>query len=168
MTKRLGVNATIERQIERYAGLARKKRTVSEEEVLGLLRLVSRRQDARKAFADAGARAARRAVQENRNRLLVLVPGKVRRKATMRLARGLLAQLLGARFEPLAGTYTAGIDHDLPTRAAPDGSACVFYGSAIAEILRELDGFEGAMFHVECRARGGDRCVWSSEERGQG
>ena len=45
-------------------------------------------------------------------------------------------------------------------RATPDGAACGFYAAALAELLRHLVDFEGAMDHTSCRARGEERCEW--------
>jgi hypothetical protein len=42
----------------------------------------------------------------------------------------------------------------------PDGEACVFVGSMLAELLRLLAGMEGAMTHDRCAARGDAVCVW--------
>jgi hypothetical protein len=44
--------------------------------------------------------------------------------------------------------------------AMPDGAACTFYGSTLAELLRVLTGFEGAMVHEHCRGRGDLTCRW--------
>ena len=35
-------------------------------------------------------------------------------------------------------------------------------GAAYGELLRRLTGFEGAMLHERCRARGDEACVWQS------
>jgi predicted hydrocarbon binding protein len=43
-----------------------------------------------------------------------------------------------------------------------DGTACGFYGAALAELLRELTAFEGAMIHVSCGAKGDDCCRWQT------
>jgi len=48
-------------------------------------------------------------------------------------------------------------------RVTPDGAACAFYGAGLVELLRLLVGYEGAMLHVACRARGGARCEWRAE-----
>jgi len=51
----------------------------------------------------------------------------------------------------------------LSGRVPPEsGSACTFYGSAVAELLRLLTDFDGAMVHVECRSRGDAACHWRS------
>jgi hypothetical protein len=44
--------------------------------------------------------------------------------------------------------------------ALPGGEACLFYGSAYLELLRGLTGFEGALLHEHCLARGQDACLW--------
>ena len=48
----------------------------------------------------------------------------------------------------------------LSIEALPTGEACVFYGSVYQELLRLLTGFEGALLHEACRARGEEACVW--------
>jgi len=54
------------------------------------------------------------------------------------------------------------IPQPLSLRALPDGQACSFYGAALAETLRVLTGFEGAMVHMGCRGRGDDTCRWQA------
>jgi predicted hydrocarbon binding protein len=48
----------------------------------------------------------------------------------------------------------------LSIKAWPGGEACSFYGSAFAELLRTLTGFEGTMRHEACSGRGDPACVW--------
>ena len=45
-------------------------------------------------------------------------------------------------------------------RATPDGAACGLWAAALAELLRLLTGFEGAMRHTACRALGAAACEW--------
>jgi hypothetical protein len=48
--------------------------------------------------------------------------------------------------------------------ASPANEAsCEFIGAAMSELLRALAGFEGAMVHQQCRARGDAVCLWRSE-----
>ena len=54
----------------------------------------------------------------------------------------------------------ASIAQPLSLLATADGQACSFYGAALAELLRMLTGFEGAMVHARCRGRGDDTCQW--------
>jgi hypothetical protein len=46
--------------------------------------------------------------------------------------------------------------------AVESGPACTFYGAAVAELLRLLTDFDGAMVHVACRGRGDPACQWRS------
>ena len=48
----------------------------------------------------------------------------------------------------------------LTVAAMPDGEACGFIGSMLAELLRLLAGMEGAMTHDRCASRGDAVCVW--------
>jgi hypothetical protein len=62
------------------------------------------------------------------------------------------------------GTATAGVElrmsDPLSIQAWPRGEACGFYGSAFAELLRNLTGFEGTMRHESCTGRGDPVCLW--------
>jgi len=40
------------------------------------------------------------------------------------------------------------------------GAVGGFYGAALAELLRLLVGYEGAMLHTACRATGAPACEW--------
>ncbi len=136
LVKRLGLSSTVAMQLERYAGLVRRDARVEPEQLEALLRLVGRRPDAELVFADAGRRAARRAAR----RVFPL--------------RRLLAHI-----GPRAGGVPVAVLPDAITiRATPDGAACGLWAAALAELLRLLTGFEGAMRHTACRATGAAQC----------
>src|SRR6188768_4145102 len=61
VSKRLGLSATVQAQIARYAWHADRGHAVALDEASSVFRLVGRRPDAPLVFADAGRRAARRA-----------------------------------------------------------------------------------------------------------
>ena len=67
-----------------------------------------------------------------------------------------MKKVLGAQLDVEEGGAVGQITKPLSIIAAPEGQACTFYGSALAEVLRLLTGFEGAMAHERCRARGDD------------
>ncbi len=136
LSKRLGLSATVAMQLREYEGMVRRDAPADQSHVEALLRLVGRRPDADLVFADAGRRAARRAVR----RLFLLTR-------------------LAARAGPRALGYVAARDA-LAVQATPDGAACALYGAGFTELLRLLVGFEGAMLHVSCRATGGEVCEW--------
>src|SRR5437867_11040502 len=63
LVKRLGLSPTVQMQLTEYEQLALKDARVEESHVEALLRLVARRRDADRVFADAGRRSARHAVR---------------------------------------------------------------------------------------------------------
>src|SRR5438477_11444751 len=63
LVKRLGLSTTVQMQLTEFEQLVRKDARVEPAHVEALLRLVGRRPDADLVFADAGRRAARRAVR---------------------------------------------------------------------------------------------------------
>jgi hypothetical protein len=170
--KRLGMSDTVATQIERYKGLTRRGRRVDSEEAAALFRLVGRRSDAGLVFANAGRRAGQVAVSAIGGSATQLalrgLPVFVRNRLGFALARR-AARVLDARLDRKPGALTALIADPPSAAAPPAGVACVFYGSALAEILRGLTAFDGALFHVRCRARGESVCEWQASpdpERG--
>lgn len=151
LVKRLGLSPTVAMQLAEYEQLVRRDARVDGAHVEALLRLVGRRPDADLVFADAGRRAARRAVRR--------VFGPLRlfgHFAARRAARAVLgADLVRERHVPVAR-----VTDPIAINATPDGAACGFYGAALAELLRLLVGYEGAMLHTTCRASGAASCEW--------
>jgi hypothetical protein len=162
-TKRLGTSPTVAAQIARYDRLVMAREAVDPEELVAVLRLLGRRADARLVFADGGRRAGRHAV---RLTSLVaragrrLLPGRLKEAAGFRLAQRAARRVLGVDVTRNAGVMEAWLRDPAGARATPDGAACGFYGSAIAELLRAFTSFDGAMFHTTCRARGDAVCRW--------
>lgn len=159
LVKRLGLSSTVRVQLEQYEALARRGGRVDEAHVEALLRLVGRRPDADLVFAEAGRRAARRATAT------LWLPSRAGARMAPR-ALGMIAARRAAR-RVLSGDLrreahlpVARVVDDLALRATPDGAACGFYGAAFTEMLRLLAGYEGALLHTECRARGAGRCEW--------
>ena len=151
LVKRLGLSATVTMQLAEFEQLVRKDARVEPSHVEALLRLVGRRPDADLVFADAGRRAARRAVKR-----MSWVSRLFGHRAARRAARTVLgAELIREQRLPVAR-----VTDPIAIQATPDGAACGFYGAGLVELLRLLVGYEGAMVHVDCRARGGSACEW--------
>ena len=151
LVKRLGLSPTIQMQLTEFEQLVRKDARVEPAHVEALLRLVGRRPDADLVFADAGRRAARRAVK--RMFALSRLFGHV---AARRAARAVLGAELGWEQR----LPVARVSDPIAIQATPDGAACGFYGAGFVELLRLLVGYEGAMLHVACRAHGAAACEW--------
>ena len=159
LVKRLGLSPTVQMQLAEFEQLVRKDARVEPAHVEALLRLVGRRPDADLVFADAGRRAARRAVRRMSgvSRLAAhTAPQLFGHGAARRAARVVLGAELGREHR----LPVARVTDPIAIQATPDGAACGFYGAGLVELLRLLVGYEGAMLHVACRARGGAGCEW--------
>jgi hypothetical protein len=159
LVKRLGLSPTVAMQLAEFEQLVRKDARVEQSHVEALLRLVGRRPDADLVFADAGRRAARRAVRRlaGVSRFAAhTAPRMFGHIAARRAARAVLGADLG-REQRLP---VARVADPIAIQATPDGAACGFYGAGLVELLRLLVGYEGAMLHVACRARGAPACEW--------
>lgn len=165
VAKRFGLSATVAAQIHRYQAAHRRGTAVPRADTVAVFRLVSRRPDAALVYADAGRRAARYAARGTSlptRMALAASPRFLRRwiggRAAARVARNTFAASLAVD----GRAATALVPDPLSLLAAPDGRACSYYGAALAELLRILSGFEGAMVHERCRGRGGDACRWQA------
>ena len=159
LSKRLGLSPTVAMQLAEYEALVRRDAQVDRAHVEALLRLVGRRPDADLVFADAGRRAARRAVRRLwfMSRLGARVaPATLGFGAARRAARS----VLGADLRRRQHLPVAVVADSLAVSATPDGAACTLYAAGLAELLRLLVGFEGSMVHSACRASGAARCEW--------
>jgi len=161
--RRLGASATVSAQIDRYKKLVRDRGLVGGSEVSQLFRLVGRRPDASLVFCQAGRSAGREALQRV-PRFVRFVRGvsarPVRRRLNLAASRAIAERVFGMTVsqDPERGAVaTAGVTHEAVGSA---GVACGFYGSALAELMRSLTEFEGAVIHGTCRARGDACCSW--------
>jgi len=159
LVKRLGLSSTVAMQLAEFEQLVRKDARVEAANVEALLRLVGRRPDADLVFADAGRRAARRAVRRL-SRMSRFAAHRSPRLFGHAAARRAARAVLGAELRREQRLPVARVSDPLAIQATPDGAACGFYGAALVELLRLLVGYEGAMVHVACRALGGTECEW--------
>ena len=88
------------------------------------------------------------------------LPRPLRRAVGFRAARRCLRTVFAVSLVRDGGEVVARIPHGMPVRATADGGACGFYAAAVAELLRQLVSFDGAVRHLSCRANGDDRCEW--------
>jgi hypothetical protein len=169
IAKRLGLSGTVAQQIERYREEAGHNRPVSTDEAISVFRLVGRRPDAPLVYSDAGRRAARYAGRTRGGVARLFLEGSpraVRRRLETRVTRAAARRLLGIELDLDHGPPEVRLLDSLATRAGYPGTGCYFYSTALAELLRVASGFEGAMVHDRCRARGDELCVWRAAESG--
>lgn len=161
--RRLGLSPTVAAQIQRYRQSAERGGKVDSDEVLSVLRLVGRRPDASLIFADAGRRAARYAARARGASSLTLArmsPRGVARRIVLRSVTRLARTFFDGEVSDQSPDVEVRMGSSLSIVALPGGEACLFYGSAYLELLRGLTGFEGALLHESCLARGQDACLW--------
>jgi hypothetical protein len=169
VSKRLGLSTTVAAQIARYQETARHGGLVPLEEALAVFRLAGRRPDSALVFADAGRRAARYSARTNPIPVRVAVglsPSGLRRPIGGRAAAAAARRILRSELRVGPTTAEARAGSSLAMQALPDGRGCAFYGAAFNELLRCLTGFEGAMVHERCRARGDTQCRWKAAAGG--
>jgi hypothetical protein len=169
VSKRLGLSTTVAQQIERYRESAEKNGSVPAEEAISVFRLVGRRPDATLVYSDAGRRAARyaaRAAGIGTKVLLGVSPRPFKRRFGARTAARAARRLLGIELNLRAGNPQLRLSESLATLAGFPGTGCYFYSAVIAELLRVASGFEGAMIHERCRAKGDEYCFWRASEAG--
>jgi hypothetical protein len=167
VAKRFGLSSTVAAQIQRYQDADRRGLPVPLNETVAVFRLVGRRPDAPLVYADAGRRAARYAARGASlpvRLLLSASPGFVRRRVGAGAAARAARQTFAASLVVRGRSAEAEIAQPLSLLATAEGRACSFYGAALAELLRALTGFEGAMVHARCRGRGDDTCRWQAAD----
>jgi hypothetical protein len=158
VVRRLGLSPTVAAQIQRYKQAMERNGGVDADEAISVLRLVGRRADAPLVFADAGRRVhARPAWTVSR-----VSAGGLTRRIAQRSAAHLARRSFDGELRAAPDGVQVRMREPLSYQALPDGAACDFYGAAYGELLRRLTGFEGAMLHEHCRARGHEACVWES------
>jgi hypothetical protein len=165
-TKRLGMSRTIERQIERLRQMADGGVRVPLDEVVALFRLAARRPDADLLFADAGRRAGLMAARRA-GRSPAAKSGGLRTRLGWRAARRVLRRTFGLDLTGKADGFVVDGGTSFTADVAPGGSACQFFGAAVAAVLRAYTGFEGAVAHGRCRADGADSCRWEAARSGK-
>lgn len=167
LPRRLGLSGVVETQIQRYESAQRAGRTVSLNEVFGLVRLVLRRPDAELILRETGQRI----VQWRYDRL----PGALAslyRALPLRLAMIGITRTLRRSFRELrAGGDVITHRHPLTITAVnsntarldPAGTACALFTAALEHHLRLYTGKRWRVQHSECECRGGRACEWRAE-----
>lgn len=167
--KRLGISPTVAAQIHRLQEQAERGGRVPVDEAAALFRLVCRRGDAERVFAEAGRWAAEwtaRRAGVGRRAVRTILPGALGRFYGYRTARRQLKRYFGlvaVRDEQRSVLVT----HPGGLPATATGDACTFFGTAVAALLERCADFKGTLIHARCLARGDDACVWRAGTTGE-
>jgi predicted hydrocarbon binding protein len=166
--KRLGLSDTVIAQIRRYKDAMKRNQPIAVHEASGIARLIGRRPDAESIFTRAGTIVANRIYQlisATRRQIIHLLPGFLARPLAFRQVKRAGEKYLGASVRRVGSSIVLGVKESVTHETAPKGIGCLYYESALRELLKLLVNGGGMIDHVHCRERGEDICEWRAEWR---
>jgi predicted hydrocarbon binding protein len=166
--KRLGLSDTVIAQIRRYKDAMKRNQAIAIHEASGIARLIGRRPDAESIFTRAGTIVANRIYQlisATRRQIIHLLPGFLARPLAFRQVKRAGEKYLGASVRRVGASIVVGVKESVTFETAPKGVGCLYYESALRELLKLLVNGGGMIDHVHCRERGEDICEWRAEWR---
>ncbi len=166
--KRLGLSDTVIAQIRRYKDAMKRNQPIAIHEASGISRLIGRRSDAEGIFTRAGNIFANRVyemISGTTRQIIHLLPGFLARPLAFRQVRKAGEKYLGASVRRVGASVVLGVTESVTYGTAPRGIGCLYYESALREMLRLLVNGGGMIDHVHCRERGEDTCEWRAEWR---
>jgi hypothetical protein len=166
--KRLGLSDTVIAQIRRYKDAMKRNQPIAIHEAAGISRLIGRRPDAESIFTRGGTIVANRIYQlisATRRQIIHLLPGFLARPLAFRQVKKAGEKYLGASVRRVGASIVVGVKESVTFETAPKGIGCLYYESALRELLKLLVNGGGMIDHVHCRERGEDICEWRAEWR---
>jgi hypothetical protein len=166
--KRLGLSDTVIAQIRRYKDAMKRNQPIAIHEASGIARLIGRRPDAESIFTRAGTIVANRIYQlisATRRQIIHLLPGFLARPLAFRQVKRAGEKYLGASVRRVGSSIVLGVKESVTHETAPKGIGCLYYESALRELLKLLVNGGGMIDHVHCRERGEDICEWRADWR---
>lgn len=159
MPRKFGLNRVIAVQIRQYQESVRSRRRMAEDELVDLIRLVTRRPDAEETFRMAGQRLGTSAGRASK--WYRLIPERLRRRRAARQARRRIRNLFGRPLGPITRDPLALETRlDLLIRGDPGGEACVLLEELLGSVVRAYLTPTAEVRHVECMAGGAPHCRW--------
>jgi predicted hydrocarbon binding protein len=166
--KRLGLSDTIYSQIKRHTEAMRRNQRIPQEESVALAKLIGRRPDAEAVFRAAGryvARQSYRTISPVTRRLLRLLPAAMARPIAFKRAQRIAGRYLNGTVRRVGNFLHLEVPRSVTLGTAPGATGCLYYESALRELLRFLIGSIGAVEHVRCSGRGEGVCEWRADWR---
>ena len=166
--KRLGLSDTVIAQIRRYKDAMKRNQQIAVHEASGIARLIGRRADAEGIFVRAGALVAARMYQmisATTRQVIHLLPGFLARPLAFRQLRKAAEKYFGASVRRVGASIVFGVKDSVTFGTAPRAIGCLYYESALREMLKLLVNGGGMIDHVHCREKGEDSCEWRAEWR---
>jgi len=166
--KRLGLSDTVIAQIRRYKDALKRNQQIPLHEASGIARLIGRRPDAENIYTRAGNIVADRMyemISATTRQIIHLLPGFLARPLAFRQVRRLGEKYLGAKVRRVGASIVLGVTESVTYGTAPKAIGCLYYESALRQMLTKLVNAGGMIDHVHCRERGEDICEWRAEWR---
>lgn len=166
--KRLGLSETVYMQIRRYSESIRKGQRATQEEAVGIARLIGRRPDAENVFRAGGKLLAQRSyatLSPLMRRTLRVLPGIMARPIALRHGRRIATRYMNGTLSRLGSAINLDVPRSVTVDSAPKQIGCTYYEQSLREMLALLVGGAGAVDHVRCIGRGDASCEWRAEWR---
>jgi hypothetical protein len=166
--KRLGLSDTVIAQIRRYKEAMKQNRAIAIDEAIGIARLIGRRSDAESIFTRAGTIVANRIyemISSTRRQIIRLLPGFLARPLAFRQVKKAGEKYFGASVRRVGASIVFGVKESVTIGSAPRAIGCLYYESALREMLKLLVNGGGMIDHVRCREKGEDICEWRADWR---
>lgn len=166
--KRLGLSDTVYLQIRRYSDAVKRGQQIPFAEVAGLATLIGRRSDADALFQSAGRILAHEvydAIAPTTRTTMETMPGFISRRFAFSQLKMIVERDLGGTLERTGGFLTVRIVDSVTVGGSPKSSGCVFYETALRELLRLLISGGDQVDHIHCSQSGDGACEWRAEWR---
>ncbi|MEQ9568564.1 MAG: hypothetical protein RLN75_00105 [Longimicrobiales bacterium] len=162
LPRRLGLSDVVDRQIRQYREAVKKRRRMTDSEVMDLMRLVLRRPDSEEVFLRAG-RSLAGTDGSGPGRLARTLPPSVAFGLARRRTRKRLKQLFGRRIGGFApGPFALEGRALIFYQSDPGGDACFFVTGLCQAILEAAVGDDAKVVHAQCQSRGDTACRWTA------
>lgn len=166
--KRLGLSDTVYAQIRRYSDAVKRNQAIAITEATGLSTLIGRRADADAIFIAAGRRLAEAVyltISPTMRRTILLMPGFLARPLALRQLKKLAGRFFNSSIRRMGGFVIFAVRDSVSLDSAPGSTGCLYYESALRELLRLMVRGGGPVEHVRCASRGEGACEWRADWR---
>jgi len=164
--KRLGLSDTVFTQIRRYSDAMKRGQPIPSAEAEGLGTLIGRRPDADELFRSAGRILARdiyESVSPARRSAMHNLPGFMGRRLALKQLRVIAGRYFGGTLEKTGSSLSFKVPDSATVNGSSGSAGCIFYETALRELLDLVaDGLDNVE-HVQCVHRGDGICEWRAE-----
>lgn len=166
--KRLGLSDTVYSQIRRYGDALKRGQQIPFTEAEGLGTLIGRRPDSEELFQSAGRILAGDiydSISPTARGSIRALPGFLGRPVALRQLEIVAHRYFGGTLERTGSFLSMKVPDSVTVNGSRRSGGCVFYETALRELLKRLvDGGE-QIDHVRCAQRGEGVCEWRAEWR---